>query len=148
MTLRTPVRRALAAGLFAALATATVVVGGGPAIAGPPPGEIRLAGSADAVPGSYLVVLKDSAVTVRGVPRAAATGGKARSLAHTYGGTLRQLYVSALSGFSARMSESAAKRLAADPAVAYVEQDQVVRLAATQTGATWAWTGSTSATCR
>jgi subtilisin family serine protease len=35
------------------------------------------------------------------------------------------------------MSESAAKRLAADPDVAYVEQNQTVSLLGTQTGATW-----------
>ena len=35
------------------------------------------------------------------------------------------------------MSESAAKRLAADPSVAYVEQNQTVSLLATQSNATW-----------
>jgi subtilisin family serine protease len=137
MTLPTPARRALAAGLFAALATVTVAAaGGGPAIAAPT-GAIRLAGSANAVPGSYLVVLRDSAVTARGVARATATGSTARSLARTYGGTVSQVYGSALTGFGARMSESGAKRLAADPAVAYVEQDQVVTVQDTQGGATW-----------
>ena len=137
MTLRTPARRALAAGLFAALATATVAAAGGGPAAAAPTGEIQLAGSANAVPGSYIVVLKDSAVTVRGAARATATGDKARSLAKTYGGTVSQVYGSALTGFAARMSEPAAKRLAANPAVAYVEQDQVMTLEATQTGATW-----------
>ena len=47
------------------------------------------------------------------------------------------MYGSALTGFAARMGESAAKRLAADPAVSYVEQDQVVTLQDTQSGATW-----------
>jgi len=60
MTLRTPTRRVVAAGLFAALATAAVTaVGGGPAVAAAT-GEIRLAGSANAVAGSYIVVLKDT----------------------------------------------------------------------------------------
>jgi subtilisin family serine protease len=39
-------------------------------------------------------------------------------------------------GFAATMSASAAGRLAADPAVAWVEQDSVVRLTDTQSGAT------------
>jgi subtilisin family serine protease len=127
----------LATGLFAVLATAMVAaVNGGPAVAASS-GDIRLASSPNAVPGSYIVVLKDSAVTARGVGRATATGSKARSLARAYGGTVSQVYGSALTGFGARMSESAAKRLAADPAVDYVEQDQIVSLQATQTGATW-----------
>jgi len=137
MTLRTPARRMAAVGLFTVLATATVAtVGSGPALAAPT-GEIRQAGSATAVPGSYLVVLKDSAITAQGVARSAATGTKARSLTRAYGGTISQVYGAAVTGFAARMSVSAAKRLAADPAVSYVEQDQVMTIDATQTGATW-----------
>ena len=47
------------------------------------------------------------------------------------------------------MTETAAKRLAADPAVAYVEQNQTV-VAATppRPAPPGAWTASTSATCR
>jgi subtilisin family serine protease len=122
--------------LFAALVTATVTAVGAPALAAPI-GEIRLAGSANAVAGSYIVVLKDSAVATPGVARATATRSKARSLTRAYGGAISQVYGSALTGYAARMSESTAKRLAADPAVAYVEQDQVMTVDATQTGATW-----------
>ena len=136
MTLRTPASRVLAAGLFAVLATVTSAVAGSPAAAAPT-GEIQLAGTANAVPGSYIVVLKESAVAARGVARAAATGAKARSLAATYGGTVSRVYRTALTGYSARMSEAAAQRLAADPAVAYIEQDQVVTLQTTQSNATW-----------
>jgi subtilisin family serine protease len=50
---------------------------------------------------------------------------------------VNRVYSSVLHGFATTMSERAAKRLAADPAVAYVEQNQVVRLQDTQTGATW-----------
>jgi subtilisin family serine protease len=128
--------RMVAAGLFAALATVTVAAVGGPAVAAPA-GEIRLVGGANAVPGSYIVVLKGSAVAALGGARATATGSEARSLTRAYGGTISQVYGEALTGFAARMSESAAKRLAADPAVAYVEQDQVMTLRDTQTGATW-----------
>ena len=48
-----------------------------------------------------------------------------------------QTYRSALKGFSIRMSEKQAARLANDPRVAFVEEDAVVSLSATQTGATW-----------
>ncbi|MFU8855352.1 S8 family serine peptidase, partial [Micromonospora sp. SL1-18] len=42
-------------------------------------------------------------------------------------------YRSALQGFAGRMSERQARRLAADPRVAYVQQDGVFTITATQT---------------
>ncbi|MEU0082689.1 S8 family peptidase [Streptomyces sp. NPDC006274] len=83
-------------------------------------GDIRLAPTATAVPGSWIVVLKD------GTTRAADLGVAPR---HTYR--------SVLSGFSAAMSSAKAKALAADPRVAYVEQNSTVRLNDTQPNATW-----------
>ena len=83
-------------------------------------GDIRLAPTATAVPGSWIVVLKD------GTTRAADLGVAPK---HTYS--------SVLSGFSAAMSSTKAKALAADPRVAYVEQDSTVRLNDTQPNATW-----------
>ncbi len=72
-----------------------------------------------AVPGSYIVVLKD------GVTGTAA-------LADRHGAEVTHVYRSALHGFSARMSTSEARRLAADPSVARVEQDGEVRALDTQ----------------
>ncbi len=46
-------------------------------------------------------------------------------------------YKATVRGFHARMSETQAARLAADPAVEYVEQDAVIEAAATQPGVTW-----------
>ncbi|MEV1289685.1 S8 family peptidase [Micromonospora sp. NPDC049679] len=134
--LRTRGRHLLVAGLFTALATTAV---GGPAAAAPATGQIRLAGGDTAVADSYIVVLKDAAVGARaGAPQAAsAVSNRAGSLADTYGGTVKQVYSAALNGFEARMTEQAARRLAANPAVAYVEQNHVVSLAATQTNPTW-----------
>ncbi|MET8149413.1 S8 family peptidase, partial [Actinoplanes sp. NPDC005259] len=106
-----------------------------PAAAAPAAGQIRLAGTADAVAGSYIVVLKDSAVSTKN--RVAAVGDKSADLARGYGAQVRRTYGAALNGFEASMSEAAAKRLAADPSVAYVEQNQRVSLLTTQTGATW-----------
>jgi subtilisin family serine protease len=119
--------------LVVAATTAATVT---PAMAAPATGQIRLAGTADAVAGSYIVVLKDSAVASK-ANRVAAVGDKSSSLARGYGAEVRRTFGAALNGFEAGMSEAAAKRLAADPSVAYVEQNQRVSLLATQTGATW-----------
>ncbi|MBG0567141.1 S8 family peptidase [Actinoplanes aureus] len=113
--------RILAAGLFA-LATA-VVATGTPAAAAPATGEIRLAGTADAIPGSYIVVLK--------------SGAQQAKISKAYGATLKRSFGRALNGFEAGMTETQAKRLAAHSDVAYVEQNQTIQLNATQTNATW-----------
>jgi subtilisin family serine protease len=83
-------------------------------------GQIRLAGGATAVSGSYIVVLKD------------ASAANASGLATRYGATVGHVYRHALKGFEARVSAAEAKRLAADPAVAYVEQNHTVSINATQ----------------
>jgi len=112
-----------------AVALSAIVGFGTPAVAAPATGDIRQAGSATAVPGSYIVVLKDgTAATVR---------DRATGLADKYDGAVDEVYSKVVRGFATSMSERAARRLAADPAVAYVEQNQVVKLADTQTGATW-----------
>ncbi|GGN05698.1 subtilisin family serine protease [Actinoplanes campanulatus] len=121
MAIRRSGGRILAAGLFA-LATA-VVATGTPAAAAPATGTIRLAGTADAVPGSYIVVLKSGAVE--------------SGLTKSYGGTVRRSFGKALNGYEASLTEAQAKRLAANSKVAYVEQNQVVSLAATQSNAPW-----------
>jgi hypothetical protein len=111
---------------FAALAILTLVGVAQPASAAPD-GQILGAGSGIAIPGRYLVVLKDT-----GSLRAAGVAASAGALAGKYSGKIRSIWERSLSGFSVAMSEAAAKRLAADPDVAYVEQDQVVQLADTQ----------------
>ena len=105
---------------------------------------IRGAGGPDAVAGRYLVVLRDTAA-----PREREVPAVARQLADRFSGTLGYIYTAALHGFSISLGEAQARRLAADPAVAYVEQDQRVRVSATQRPTpSWDWTGSTSAPCR
>ncbi|MEV0449380.1 S8 family peptidase [Streptomyces sp. NPDC050600] len=101
-----------------------------PAQAAPAEGVVLAAGSADAVPGSYIVTLKQGAGF-----KAASTKG--RGLIAGYGGTVGKTFGSALNGYTARLDAGAARRLAADPAVASVEQDQVVRADATQSSAPW-----------
>jgi subtilisin family serine protease len=78
----------------------------------------------------YIVVLKDDVADV---------DGEAHRLARDFGGDRNegQTYHRALKGFSVRMNEQQALRLADDPQVAFVEEDGVVSLGATQTNATW-----------
>ncbi|GIE98443.1 S8 family peptidase [Paractinoplanes rishiriensis] len=122
-------RRMLVGAGTATLALGIIVAAGGYATAAPVTGEIRMAGSAKAVAGSYIVVLKDGTVST--------VNTRAGKLAGKYGGAVRDVYSAAIPGFEAKMSEAAAKRLAADPAVAYVEQNQTVQIQATQNNATW-----------
>ncbi|WP_338090782.1 S8 family serine peptidase [Planosporangium thailandense] len=106
---------------------AAALAGSGVAAAAPADGTVRHANAADAVRNSYIVVLKAGDATPGTVVAAAGR------LAHAYGGSVRHTYTSSVKGFSVRMSEQAAKRLAADPAVSYVEQDRKVRITGTQT---------------
>lgn len=100
-----------------------------PAHAAPAKGAIANAGAAGAVKDSYIVVLRDDA--------ARAVSADGRSLAHKFGARIDRTYTAALNGYAVTMPEAAAKRFAADPAVDYVAQNQVVKADATQTGATW-----------
>src|ERR1044072_8403323 len=78
----------------------------------------------------YIVVLKDDVSDVDAeAHRLARDFDGDRSGGHTYN--------RAIKGFSVRMNEQQAQRLADDPQVAFVEEDGVVSLDATQTGATW-----------
>ncbi|MDW4906250.1 S8 family peptidase [Streptomyces sp. ADMS] len=103
-----------------------------PAQAAPAPAEgtVLAAGSPTAVKDSYIVTLKKTAGL-----KAASSAGK--SLISEYGGTVRKTFSTALNGYSATLSAAEARRLAADPSVASVEQNQTVHLDATQTSAPW-----------
>jgi subtilisin family serine protease len=83
------------------------------------------------VPDSWLVTLRTSdQLAVRGL---------ATKLGSRYSGTVQRTFGTALNGFSVRMSEASARRLAADPDVAGVEQDSRVRVAETQNTAGGNW---------
>lgn len=49
----------------------------------------------------------------------------------------QKTYSHALKGFSVRMPEAQARKISEDPRVEFVEEDQIISLEATQTGATW-----------
>ncbi|MDX2524946.1 S8 family peptidase [Streptomyces europaeiscabiei] len=101
-----------------------------PAQAAPAEGRVLAAGSPTAVKDSYVVTLKKGT----GLKAASSAG---RDLVEEYGGTVKRTFRSALNGYSAELSATEAGRLAADPAIASVEQDQVFTADATQSGAPW-----------
>ncbi len=87
------------------------------------------------VPNEYIVVLNDLAAGPKGehslVPTVAA------NLRAIHGGTVKRVYQHALSGFSIRLPEAAARRLSLDPRVAFVEENSEITLSSTQANATW-----------
>ncbi|MGI9090329.1 MAG: protease inhibitor I9 family protein, partial [Gemmatimonadaceae bacterium] len=85
------------------------------------------AGTAELIPGQYIVVLNDAVADVDAV---------ATKLAGKHKGKLKHEYADALKGFSAELSSDDATAIAAEPEVAYVEQDQVVHAITTQSSAT------------
>ncbi|SCE86333.1 Serine protease, subtilisin family [Micromonospora coriariae] len=109
------------------VATLTLLAAATPALAAEPAGAIRAAGGDTAVADSYIVVFKDTAVS-RGT-----VGDNADRLVGRHGGTVARTYGAALRGFEIRVGAKAAARIAADPAVAYVEQNHTVSIAGTQT---------------
>lgn len=115
-------RRSLAAfGVGAAVATLTTLGLSAPASARE--GSIVGAGAEGAIPNSYIVVLKQSPSPVNQL---------AGQLTARLGGVVNRTYSAALHGYSARLSEAQAKRLATDPAVAFVEQNRTFHMEATQ----------------
>ncbi|MFE2754184.1 S8 family serine peptidase [Actinosynnema sp. NPDC059335] len=105
--------------------------GHGSAVGRQPEGEVLGAGGPGTVEGSYIVALKETAVTVE------QTAATAQALVDRYGGEVRLTYTAALRGFWAAMDAQQARRLAADPTVEYVEQDGLAHATETQANPTW-----------
>ncbi|MGW1162991.1 S8 family peptidase [Streptomyces sp. NPDC002513] len=121
--------------LAALTGVATAALLGGltalPAQAAPATGTVLAANSPTAVKDSYIVTLKTGAGFK-------AASHKGRNLISAYGGTVRKTFGSALNGYTATLSAPEARRLAADAAVASVEQNQTVHLTdTTQSSAPW-----------
>ncbi len=129
-------RRGLAVGSAALLAlgavTATTAGSAGAASAGAPADHrapVIGAERASAVDGSWIVVMKDAATrsdTRDSVQQARGDGASDVDR-----------YTTALTGFSAQMSDAAVEELRGDADVAYIEADQRVTSSATQSPATW-----------
>jgi subtilisin family serine protease len=73
--------------------------------------------------GQYIVVFRDAVADPPGL---------ARELVRAHGGSLLFTYSSAIKGFAARLPEPAARAIARNPLVAYLEPDQEFRADATQ----------------
>lgn len=115
----------VALGSVAALALATPLAANGSAQAaddGVAP--LYQADSKAAIPGKYVVVLKDDA----GVSATADVS----ALASDVGATVHQRYNSAMHGFAATMDDAAVDELRADPRVEFIQADQVVHATETQ----------------
>jgi PKD repeat protein len=76
----------------------------------------------------YIVVFRNNVTDVRAM---------ASRLSGDHGGELGYVYEHAVRGFSVRLPAQAAAALARNPNVAYIEADQVMTIAVTQTNATW-----------
>ena len=126
MTLERMFRRCFAVRAIATASAAAAVMTSCPATAPPADGQIRPAGSIEVVPNSYVVVFKDTAATGDQV------NSRAEKLTAKFGGRTGHLYHNALRGFEVSLPEPAARRLAADPSVAYVQQNGVYTISSTQ----------------
>ena len=81
----------------------------------------------------YIVVLRDDAARTAGV----SADQEADDHCRRHGGRRHHVYSHALRGYSAEMTEAQARETADDPTVAFVEEDGLVSIDATQSGATW-----------
>ncbi|TCB92031.1 peptidase S8 [Micromonospora zingiberis] len=135
MKRRGVLRRSAAAGLALATASSILTVAAGGAGMAAPADQSRaeVRGSADTgvVPGRYIVVLKDKRASYNNVHLLAST------LAKQNGGTVRQVFDRSLVGYSAAMDQRQADRVAAHPAVAYVEPVRRLSVNGTQTSPPW-----------
>lgn len=85
------------------------------------------------IPGQYIVVLKDEHL----VPASGTVRAMAEDLLGPLASRVQFHWEHALRGFVASLSESDARRLSLHPAVAWVEEDGLVTISATQQNATW-----------
>ncbi|WP_275007243.1 S8 family peptidase [Promicromonospora iranensis] len=115
-------RLIVGAGIAIALAAAPAAA----AVASSAPDEAPAPVAGALIEDSYIVVLKDGDVA-RSEVKSTANG-----LVKKYGGEVRHSYTTAVRGFSASMSPGQAKKLEADPSVAYVEQNRVMTATDTQ----------------
>lgn len=131
-----------AGALFAAVAvagtTGVATASAAPLDGTASPAPLLDTAGATAVPGSYIVVLKDGTTTAAGA-RVAAEGASvaevraaavssAASAAERSGATVHQRWSHALTGFSAELTAAQLRTLRANPEVAYVQPNNVVTI--------------------
>ncbi|WP_149549385.1 S8 family peptidase [Streptomyces marokkonensis] len=121
--MRTVALKVTAAACAVTAATTAALLGASSAQAAEPAqGTVLGLNAEGAVAGSYIVVLDERT-----------TAADKKDLAQEYGGRLSRSYGAALDGFAADgLSETEAKRLAADPAVGAVVANRTFRTTATQ----------------
>ncbi|MES2098457.1 MAG: S8 family peptidase [Pseudomonadota bacterium] len=108
--------------------TAVLVATAAGAMAQPAPqAAARVTTRGDAVPGQYIVVLKESAPS----------GTSAAEVLAGSGGMLHRSFAHALRGFSAVLSLETVEHLRRHPFVAYVEQDRIFTSADVQSAPVW-----------
>ncbi|MDI6099906.1 S8 family serine peptidase [Actinoplanes sp. NEAU-A12] len=122
--------RRLAIRLTVAASAATATLWGltGPAVAAPATpvmGTVSGTGVEGAIPGSYIVVLQPGSQAAGQVTSAS------QELVRKYGGKVAGNYLASVRGFHLEATAAEAGRLAADPAVAFVEQDAQIATTAT-----------------
>ena len=98
--------------------------------------------SPNRIEGQYIVVMNPDALVSPGAANrarglAVAAEHAAVDLAAKHGGRVERLYQHALQGFSMQADERVVARMLKDPRVAFIEEDGVASIDATQTGATW-----------
>lgn len=98
--------------------------------------------AANAIEGQYIVVLKDSVVEENQGLFSSQANLKAVQMVNDklslkYNANVTRTYKSVLKGGVYQMSEGEAQKLAQDPSVKLVEEDQMMSINATQNNATW-----------
>lgn len=83
------------------------------------------------IPGQYIVIFRSEAASASGLD------GLLNRLGRIYNAAPADVWRHAVKGFLARMSPVEAAALANDPSVALVEEDGIISIHATQSGATW-----------
>ncbi|GGR95569.1 S8 family peptidase [Deinococcus sedimenti] len=89
----------------------------------------------EAIPGQYIVVFSDGAAA--DLSSQSASGLISSLGLDAQGVQVQQVYSAALNGFAAKLSSQNLAKLQGDKRVKYIEQDAMMHMTATQTGATW-----------
>ncbi|WP_218010121.1 S8 family peptidase [Actinomadura chibensis] len=97
---------------------------GAPARAAAPEGHVVNADSPGTVDGQYIVALRGATSLAPGAD--APVAAEADGLTRRYGGSVQAVFSAVLRGYAADMTAAQARRLAADPAVRYVQKSVMV----------------------